>query len=38
MLSRSSITNKTYYDNDALLKDIITATTTYSSPALGSAG
>ena len=38
MLSRSSITIKTYYDDDALLKDITIAATTYSSPTFGSAG
>ena len=38
MLSRSSITIKTYYDDDVLLKDTIPASTTYSSPAPGSAG
>ena len=38
MLSRSSITIKIYYDDDALLKDITIAATTYSSPTFGSAG
>ena len=38
ILSRSSITIKTYQSNDALLKDNITATTTYSSPVFGSTG
>ena len=30
--------DKTYYDDDVLLKDTILASTTYSSPAPGSAG
>ena len=38
MLSRSSITIKTYYDDDVLLKDTIPASTTYSSPVPESAG
>ena len=38
MLSQSSITIKTYYDDDVLLKDTIPASTTYSSPAPESAG
>ena len=38
MLSRSSITINTYYDDDVLIKDTIPASTTYSSPIPGTVG